>query len=45
MPCTMVHQSVLIGGMISIQFEFPSVLRKQLVNNDKFINSFAQLIH
>ena len=41
----MVHQSVLIGGIISIQFELPSVLRKELINNDQFMEKLAQLIY
>ena len=41
---TMVHQSVLIGGIIALQFELPTFLRKELMTNDAFFGRFAQCI-
>jgi len=41
---TMVHQSVLIGNMVSIQLELPTVLRTELMQNESFFNEFARCI-
>ena len=41
---TMVHQSVLIGDIIAIQFELPTFLRRELIYNAPFFDKFAKCI-
>lgn len=41
---TMVHQSVLVGNIVAIQLELPTVLRTELMENESFFNQFARCI-
>ena len=41
---TMVHQSVLIGVIITLQFEMHTFLSKELMKNDEFFGRFARCI-
>ena len=41
---TMVHQSVLIGNIVAVQLELPTVVRRELMENELFFNQFARCI-
>ncbi len=41
---TMVHQSVLIGGIVAVQLELPTVVRRELMENEEFFAQFARCI-